>query len=636
MSGRCEECGESTTWDTELGSSICTHCGTLADPTQSVLTSHLEPTESTRESTFWNAIQGGTLKGRSGWALAGQSKDARDRRNQIAMHEFIRSLTIRLSQPGLSLRAQGVFDQSMRKGGYRWGRKAKLAAGAAVAIASRESRKSDSLRDIAYLLDEPPTALSRAFVAVIDLLQLDLAPADPAAHLPSLQSYLLTLVEGSTPVPAPLPSQLAASLKPLMSLLSSVMRTAESLSALISRAGTLSHLPSPPTAVALLMLALEGELLDSLPHAGALAQALGTRVGASKAVVMQRYKAAYEVVEQLTKEVPWLDGYERGKAGGRSKVAKRVVVARALKDVVQFQEDIWRRQLEAEALPRVVLEEDSEEDDLEPGEGADAGVRQSRRGTSDVPPNAGTEMVNSLPPHPKRKSRHDRQLADASQFLVSGAATAIADAPDLLSHLLSAEESALPHVFARAPSRLQMLAAARGGGSEEQIADAELFEEGELDALIRDAGEIDMLRVVLGWADGSDADHGTTGDRNQDRNMDDGRRKKRKRAQVDEGVGGDGDGDGDGAEMRAGRARGSKRINMEALERVLRPDSLGDVDEYGDEGEEEEEDEQALGGVRDDMSVPPLSAGEEEVVEDWRPLSPDGIGMMMSEDRYDL
>ena len=36
----------------------------------------------------------------------------------------------------------------MSKGQFRWGRKAKLTAGASVSIAVRESRKSVSLRDI--------------------------------------------------------------------------------------------------------------------------------------------------------------------------------------------------------------------------------------------------------------------------------------------------------------------------------------------------------------------------------------------------------------------------------------------------------------------------------------------------------
>lgn len=65
------------------------------------------------------------------------------------MHTFIKTLCMRLSNPGAAHRSQMIFDQAMARGEYRWGRKAKLTAGASVAVALRESHKSDSLRDIA-------------------------------------------------------------------------------------------------------------------------------------------------------------------------------------------------------------------------------------------------------------------------------------------------------------------------------------------------------------------------------------------------------------------------------------------------------------------------------------------------------
>lgn len=68
---------------------------------------------------------------------------------QISMHEFIRTLSGRLGNPSLASRAQTIFDQALSTGGFRWGRKAKLFAGASLAISLREANKSDSLRDIA-------------------------------------------------------------------------------------------------------------------------------------------------------------------------------------------------------------------------------------------------------------------------------------------------------------------------------------------------------------------------------------------------------------------------------------------------------------------------------------------------------
>ena len=80
---RCAECGEPTIYEEELGSAVCAGCGTLANPSQSILASHLEHVDTSgyEYTSYANTIQGGMLKGRNGWALAGQGKDARDRRN---------------------------------------------------------------------------------------------------------------------------------------------------------------------------------------------------------------------------------------------------------------------------------------------------------------------------------------------------------------------------------------------------------------------------------------------------------------------------------------------------------------------------------------------------------------------------
>jgi transcription factor IIIB 90 kDa subunit len=41
-----------------------------------------------------------------------------------------------------------IFATVMERGKYRWGRRARIMAGAALAIAVREAQKSDPLRDI--------------------------------------------------------------------------------------------------------------------------------------------------------------------------------------------------------------------------------------------------------------------------------------------------------------------------------------------------------------------------------------------------------------------------------------------------------------------------------------------------------
>ncbi|KAH9890673.1 hypothetical protein C8Q73DRAFT_765033 [Cubamyces lactineus] len=657
MGGRCEECGATTEWDPDLGSAICLQCGTLADPTQSVFTSHLDYVDSSREYTGWSNIPGGsTLRGRNGRVLAGQDKEARDRRNTISMHEFIRGLAGRLSNPGVTVRAQAIFDQAMRRGHYRWGRRAKLTAGAALAIALRESHKSDSIRDIAYLLEEPPTSVSRAFRAVVELLGLKLSTADPAIHLPALQTYLVSLVNGTETGHA-LPAQLMKLLPNLTSRLTSVVRTATSLSALLERTHILAHLPTPPTACALLILALEAEHGSSLPHAGALAQTLGARVGAGKGVVMQRYKQIYDLVEEWIREVPWLDAHERktakGRQGsGRSKVAKRVVVARGVKDVVQFQEEIWRKRVESAGRPSLELDMDADEKDDEAHAGewdgsSSSGASQARSGSS-------SEL------HARRtkraKTRHPKSIVDASHFLLNPLSTSAlpspaslgptstsagpgtAQGPDLVTHLLTADASSLSNAFREAPSRLQLLAAARGGADEAHIADEELFGEDELEGMLRSEAEAEAVRIAMGW-----------------------HVEEMGRGEVEsEGESGSA-GKGKGKEKEAG----SKRINMDALERLLNPDADLDIEhldetnengggddddveyafdpekveeyeEYDGEDEDHEQESVNAGYAAGGPSTVHANGGDEEIVEEWRPMSPGGGGAGSAEDWYDF
>jgi transcription factor IIIB subunit 2 len=80
----CKACGGQTDWDLDVGSNICTGCGTLEDASQVVLSNQLEPYElgSQRDRGF----PGAALKSlrAPGWNLAGQSKEAREIRNKAS------------------------------------------------------------------------------------------------------------------------------------------------------------------------------------------------------------------------------------------------------------------------------------------------------------------------------------------------------------------------------------------------------------------------------------------------------------------------------------------------------------------------------------------------------------------------
>src|SRR6202000_2274228 len=109
----------------------------------------------------------------------------------------------------------------------------------------------------------------------------------------------------------------------------------------------------------LLILALEAEIRSSLPHLSELAAALGARFGAGKGVVMARYRLVCDILQEWIGEVPWLERStsKRPQGKARADTPKRLAIARGLKDVLQFQEEIWKKKLETLKRPRLILEE---------------------------------------------------------------------------------------------------------------------------------------------------------------------------------------------------------------------------------------------------------------------------------------
>ncbi|KAI0811174.1 hypothetical protein BC629DRAFT_1589911 [Irpex lacteus] len=641
--GACAACGGQTVFEEELGSAICVSCGTLANPSQNILDSHLDRVDSSGRDYYPHGVPvagGSTLKGRNGRALAGQDKEARERRNMIAMHEFISAIASRLSHPGSAPRAQAIFDQAMSSGKYRWGKKAKRTAGASLAVSLREAKKSVSLRDIAFLIDEPLVSIARSFSTVCTLLQLKIPPNDtpqPSSNPNSKESLL--------------PHTLVTALTPLIPRLPAVRNTVTSLASLVARNdSSLAQLPSAPSACALFMLALEGELSASLPNAGALAQALGARVSVSKAVVMQRYKIIYDLVEECVKEVPWLDDHERkpSKGGkGRSKVAKRVVVAKGLKDVVQFQDEIWRRRFLGTAIlfscwrrtPTTRMTRRRQK------------ARCTRLAASVPVSSASRQMFTDIRA-PARNARRDTTRTSRKSPSICFSRTQVDPVPAGARLTRIAKTSFnIPHSGRLSPrtrlrasaTRLQLLANARGG--EQAVDDDELFEEGELEGLMRDPEEVLVIRSTMDW----DWDAPVTEESS------DHRAAKRKRT-------------GSGGE-KTKVACGKQRIDMDVLARLLDPETVTDEDgghlegagafvgeddlvqDFGfdfdfDWGEQNTVDE--VVDEREPASTPALTSvdrptvhadgggGEEEVVEEWRPMSPGGGGAFDDDDRYDF
>lgn len=86
MAVACSQCNGSTVWDDTAASAVCTSCGSLADPSQSVLTSQYEfPPGITSYGDSWDGGIRKRCRSSSSWALIDQGKEARDSRNIVSV-----------------------------------------------------------------------------------------------------------------------------------------------------------------------------------------------------------------------------------------------------------------------------------------------------------------------------------------------------------------------------------------------------------------------------------------------------------------------------------------------------------------------------------------------------------------------
>ncbi len=266
--------------------------------------------------------------------------------------------------------------------------------------------------------------------------------------------------------------------------------------------------------------------------------------------------------------------------------------------------------------PILTLEIDDTED-TEAGRRQEGYISGCAGGTSNTPmtpiPNRGHVSRSQSKKQQPRKSVHERNIAQTSQFLLNPLGEVCSRESsrgeareDLAQHILTADPSALSETFSRPPTRLQLLATSRGGGEEDKIEDEELFEEGELEGLLRDPEEIETLRVALDWCH---EDTDVT-------NIPEKTKKKRKREPTEQ-------------DDSVGNIKRTKRIDMDALARLLDPSTHLDDQEDHDPFDIAE----VLGEAEHSGGQPYVFADGEEILEEWRPLSPGGG---YDEDRYDI
>ncbi|KAJ7046638.1 hypothetical protein C8F04DRAFT_1226909 [Mycena alexandri] len=477
----CKHCGQPTVVD-DIGV-VCIACAELQHPKQVVLTSDIDYPHSTTFDGF-SQLAPKTLKTGRNRFLTGHGKEVRDSKNFDEMQYFIRDLTRAAFVSGVSERAYNLFEKAMRAGPYRWGRTARLVAGACISIALRQSNRPDMFADLANLLEQKVVFLTRAFSSVITVLELnhtevrDVPRSEPKTHVSALQAHLSAALQDSAE--SDLPASLIAVIRPLST--NAIVATATSLSELLASSTpptTLSRLPTSSTACAVLIWAIEAEARTALTQLSELAKFLGSKCNMTKAVVMSRYKLVQDALIERIDKIDYLDHYElKGGKGGRAKLPRRLVVARGLKAVIEHERRCRREDFVA---PR-------------PKAGTD--------------PNAEDGDSDSERP---RKRRRVHALEEATRFLlnpligplpVSFRSSSRAAMP-LPTFLLT---SSLSMRTDKLPSRLQLLCATRGGVGPDEILDDELFDNGELEKMMRTDEEVTELRRVLEWPEGCDAE----------------------------------------------------------------------------------------------------------------------------------
>ncbi|KAI9446726.1 hypothetical protein H4582DRAFT_1907892 [Lactarius indigo] len=612
----CKECGHPTQLSRDIGSAVCTHCGTLADSSQqSALTSPSDFLPDTYAHDLQINTRPTTLKSirrNAAWDLAGQTANPKNERNKFIIYESIQALADRLGHRGAAVRAKAIFDTVMQRPSVKWGRAAKLAAGAALVFAIREQDRGDHTHHIAYLLSEPVTELKRTQLRLLPHLALDLPRNRAISHLPSLAAHLSALASASVPIVS---KDTLAFIRPLLApvVVQDVLRTASALYDLPNLERSAFNAGSAGAGgCALLLLALEAHARPPrpMPRVLVLASRLGAALGARGAAVMARYRVLVNTIEACAARVPWLVS---ANTPGSKQIARRSRVASAVLDVLQFREEVGLAEIAEGGGPiHVDLEAEDDGGDGEGDTGSDEAdlnaliteaeqkTTRNTRVFSHGPQSSCVVAKTAAAPERKYKKRRTATTKAAS-FLLDPLANIAPESPALAhtSYLLSSDagiRSDLP------PTRLQLLAAERG--DTDAVRDDELFGEGELEGIVIGTDEkaheerekrAQAMRIIWG-EDIINPTREVLGIESVEQRKHSGR---------------------PGGHTKKGR----ERVDMDKLASLLESDgpfvALG-VEDFcsGDEDKEEEEGRRGghIGG-----------GGGEEVEGEWRPASPGGL-----------
>jgi transcription factor IIIB 90 kDa subunit len=530
--------------------------------------------------------------------------------HQAAIRVFIESLATAFAAPGLAQRASNLFEQAKLRGIVRWGMKARLIAAGCLSVAFRESLRPDSFHELACVLDCSPRQICRARTLLLTTLGLQLVKGDPLSYISELEAILSKDIQHQPVLPL---------LSPLKGFnIREVSATARSLANLVARLSSpVSELPLKATTCAVFIVSLEGHARKSLPRSGDLAEYFGRACNLGRSIVQRRYEALQDEISNWLKELPWLDQHGPKKHNGRPKIAKRMVVARGLKDIIHWQDHLWKKHVLQNNRPTVDLEAEEGGDLVSDDEfSCDA----KRKRAIPMETEAGEEQ-------PSKKRKRTRVLSDATQFLLNPLSVPLPTIPEITSepascvvhvssnssstsylgvssYMLAVESADLIY---QKPTRLQLLSVSRGGVSEAEIDDEELFEDGEWETMQRAPEEIEYLRQLWGFNESETAPLGPTQE------------------------------SATYCREASSRTERSSKIDLEALAQFMGTDGVDDKDDdmietdlqsldyvallNFDDGWDKESDT-GHGDTTNNSALAYIDDGESVIIDDWRPASP--------------
>ncbi|CAE6489632.1 unnamed protein product [Rhizoctonia solani] len=475
----CPACGNhDLEFDDQILSLLCTNCGNVVESSQSALDFSMTTEKGTGTNFGMGRAlhnQSSTLVARSGRYLGSDTREARWIRNLEATKSFLAAVTRNMHQLPCTERAQYIMEQAMKKGRFRWGRSAERVAGASICLALRESGRAESIREVAVHIQCRQEHLARTHRRVAILLSIKIEPLDPALLVSSIWNYTQECLTASASL---FPTELSKFLSDLTSFSQSVLNLAHQLSNLILRVSLTNGRQSNIVACALFMVSLSGQAGKPIPKPGVLASVLGDRFGGAARSIADRIREIERLIEDWRHELPWAD--TDLPANSRKRTIK---VATWIKDVIHFKDDLWSKQIEAVAhahySPSIEDDFDEGEDDTSSctGSYSTVGSKRSSNGTQST--------SNSKRPHLDRgyydSGRPRAYVVEQSKARPSAQATILASLLDPFSCSIST-----PSTLGSAWDELKR---------SDSVADEDLFEEGELERLIRSDEDVRALRA---------------------------------------------------------------------------------------------------------------------------------------------